>query len=161
MQQLQQFFYCCGLGFLLGLYYDIFRLLRLVLRSGKWTIFFQDVFFLVSAAVATFLFALAMVDGRLRLYLFVGEGIGFVSYHLTIGWVVIRFASAVTAFILKVWHWLWTILLAPFRLIGRLLRRPFQVLLHFLREIAQKIARLFKKGLQSIRGLLYNRKKES
>ena len=44
----------CGLGFLLGAYYDVFRVLRLALKSGKRAIFFQDVFFFASAAVITF-----------------------------------------------------------------------------------------------------------
>ena len=43
--QLTGLFLSCGLGFLLGLYYDGFRVARLVMRSSKRVIFFQDLFF--------------------------------------------------------------------------------------------------------------------
>ena len=78
--QLTGLFLSCGLGFLLGLYYDGFRVARLVMRSSKRVIFFQDLFFFVSAAILTFFFALTVTGGELRFYLFLGLGIGFTAY---------------------------------------------------------------------------------
>ena len=71
-QQLNELFLSCGMGFLLGAYYDIFRVIRLVMRPGKRTIFFQDLFFFLSSAVVTFIFSLSVMDGQLRFYLFWG-----------------------------------------------------------------------------------------
>lgn len=91
--QLTGLFLSCGLGFLLGLYYDGFRVARLVMRSSKRVIFFQDLFFFVSAAILTFFFALTVTGGELRFYLFLGPGIGFTAYYFTIGRVVMAFAE--------------------------------------------------------------------
>lgn len=64
-------------GFLLGAYYDVFRLLRVMLPCRRWTVFVQDVVFFVTAAVITFLFDLTLTGGLLRFYLFVGWRRGF------------------------------------------------------------------------------------
>lgn len=105
--QIRELFLSCGMGFILGFYYEIFRVPRLVLRSGKKALFFQDFFFCLSAAVITFLFSLAVMDGRLRLYLFLGEAIGFAAYYFTVGRLVVRFSvtavNFVRLFIAKAW----------------------------------------------------------
>ena len=103
-QQLNELFLSCGMGFLLGAYYDLFRVIRLVMRPGKRAIFFQDVFFFLSSAVVTFLFSLSVMDGELRFYLFLGLIAGFFAYYFTIGRVVVRSAKAVVAAFLKVWR---------------------------------------------------------
>lgn len=111
--QLHELFLSCGLGFLLGLYYDVFRVARLIQHSPKRVIFFQDLFFFVSSAVATFFFALSAMGGELRLYLFLGIVLGFTSYYFTIGRVVMRCAAAVAAAVLAVWRWFWRLVFAP------------------------------------------------
>lgn len=84
-EQMHQFFLSCGMGFVLGLWYELFRIPRLILNSGRRAVFFQDLLFFLTAAVLTFLFSLAVMDGRLRFYLFLGEAIGFASYYRTVG----------------------------------------------------------------------------
>ncbi len=146
----------CGLGFLLGAYYDVFRVLRLALKSGKRAIFFQDVFFFASAAVITFLFALAVTDGQLRFYVFLGEGAGFAAYYFTIGRMVMRFAGVAIRAVLRAWKLFWTAVRFPLSLLWKLLRPLFSQAWHFLQKILEKPAVFFKKGLKQIRSVLYN-----
>ena len=143
-------------GFLLGAYYDVFRVLRLALKSGKRAIFFQDVFFFASAAVITFLFALAVTDGQLRFYVFLGEGAGFAAYYFTIGRMVMRFAGAAIRTVLRVWKLFWNAVRFPLSLLWKLLRPLFSQAWHFLQKILEKPAVFFKKGLKQIRSVLYN-----
>lgn len=89
-EQLRDLFLCGGMGFLLGLYYDGFRLFRLFARPPRWAVFLQDVFYCLTAAVVTFLFALAVTDGQLRLFLPAGLLVGFFAYRQTIGRVLLR-----------------------------------------------------------------------
>lgn len=162
-EQLNQLFLSCGMGFLLGCYYDVFRVIRLVMHSGKRWIFVQDMLFFLSSAVLTFLFSLAVMEGRLRSYLFVGELVGFVAYYFTIGKIVMRFAGRVVAVVVKVWNGFWRAVFAPFRfagrLLGRCLRRPLAFLSAFFRKIGEKALQLLKKGLKHGPSLLYNHKK--
>lgn len=61
--QLYNLFLSCGFGFCLGVYYDVFRVIRLVMRPGKRSIFFQDLLFFSTTAVFTFIFALIVTGG--------------------------------------------------------------------------------------------------
>ncbi|HIZ19764.1 MAG TPA: spore cortex biosynthesis protein YabQ [Firmicutes bacterium] len=158
-QQLNQFFLSCGMGFLLGLYYDVYRVIRLVMHTGKKGIFVQDLLFSLTSAVLTFLFSLAVMEGRLRFYLFFGEALGFFAYYFTIGRVVMRFAGVVTAAVVRVWNAFWRLVSFPFRLLVRLLRRPAGAILRLFQKIGEKAAQLLKKGLKQAASLLYNRKK--
>lgn len=157
--QLNELFLSCGLGFLLGVYYDVFRVARLILRSSKRVIFFQDLVFFVSSAVLTFFFALSATGGELRFYLFLGLVVGFSSYYFTIGRLVMRCAAAVAAAVLAAWHWFWHLVFAPFRLLARLLRRPLGFLGKKLDFACKKLCEFLKKGLNKMGCLLYNQKK--
>lgn len=154
--QLYDLLLSCGLGFLLGAYYDVFRVFRLALKSGKRALFLQDVFFFASAAVVTFLFALAVTDGQLRFYLFGGEGAGFAAYYFTIGRLVMRFAGAVIRAVLRGWHLLWTAVCFPFRMLWRPLRPFMKKTETAVQKILRKPAGFLKKGLKQARGVLYN-----
>lgn len=52
-----------GLGFLLGAFYDVFRVIRLLMRPSAKVVFFQDLLFFALSSVVTFLFALAVTGG--------------------------------------------------------------------------------------------------
>lgn len=159
--QLNELFLSCGLGFLLGVYYDVFRVARLVMRSSKRVIFFQDLFFFVSAAVLTFFFALSVMGGELRFYLFFGSGLGFAAYYLTIGRLVMLCAGAVAKAVLCAWRWFWQMVFAPFRLLARLLRKPLKRLAQIGEKSGKKLSLFLKKGLKDAGYLLYNRKKRT
>jgi spore cortex biosynthesis protein YabQ len=160
-EQMHHFFLSCGMGFLLGLYYELFRIPRLILSSGRRSVFIQDVLFCLSAAVLTFLFSLAVMDGRLRFYLFLGEAIGFAAYYFTIGRLVVRFAKTVIDVIIKVWKMLWKIILAPFRFLFKLISKPLHKFINVLKEFFNKLLVNFKKSLKDTRSVLYNQLKVS
>ena len=81
--QLQELFMAGGLGFLLGAFYDVFRVIRLLMRPSAKVVFFQDLLFFALSSVVTFLFALAVTGGELRFYLFLGLVTGFMAYSFT------------------------------------------------------------------------------
>lgn len=83
--QLWELFSCGGAGFLIGAYYDVFRVWRLWFGGGVWTVFVQDFFFCVSSAVALFLLSLAVTDGTMRFYVYAGAVGGFFAYRQTAG----------------------------------------------------------------------------
>ena len=160
-EQLRQLFLSCGLGFLLGAYYDVFRVLRLILKKGKLSYFVQDILFFVTAAVVTFLFSLAVMNGQLRFYLFLGEIVGFTAYYFTVGVVVMRFAGTVIRWFLRIWRMIWMIVFYPFQWLFRLLKHPFSKIQGFFQKIFAKLVGNFKKGLKRIGRVLYNHKKAS
>ena len=84
-QQLLQFVAMCGAGFLLGLYYEFFKSLRLWYKPTVIVCVFQDVFFCVSAALITFFMLLGISDGTMPPYVFIGEICGFFVFYGSLG----------------------------------------------------------------------------
>ena len=71
-----------------------------------------------------------------------------------------RFAGAAAAAVAAVWNGFWRLVFFPFRLIGRLLRRPAGAMARLFQKIREKAAQLLKKGLKRAASLLYNHKKD-
>ena len=98
--QLQGFVISIVAGVFLGAYYDIFRIFRTVFQSENRAVFFQDLFYMISAAFVTFLLSLGVNYGEVRFYILAGEIIGWCLYYLTVGMVTIR----VFQFVSKILH---------------------------------------------------------
>lgn len=98
-----------GVGFALGMVYDVFRAAETG-RTARVRVFVLDALFGVTAALVTFYAALAIMDGRLHPLLFAGCGIGFAAQRRSIG-----------------------------RLTGRLWRRLFAALGRFSRGVGRRI----------------------
>ena len=83
--QVLVFVYSLFLGVLLGITYDIFRIIRMVINSKNIAVFIQDVLYFIISGVITFLFVLGVNNGDSRFYVLAGEGIGWIIYHITLG----------------------------------------------------------------------------
>ena len=141
IMQVRELFLSCGMGFLLGTYYDVFRILRCILRPGTMRVFWQDLLFFLTAAPLVFLFALAVADGVVRLYLFAGLVAGFFAYRYTVGRAVVRFVTAAIAWLSRLGRRLYDVIRVP---IGAL-REGCRKLVEKIRKNLKK----FKKGLET------------
>ncbi len=155
-EQLRELFLSGGMGFLLGAYYDVFRLWRTWRHSSKVSVFVQDCVFFCTAAVVVFLFSLALTKGVVRVYTLCGVAIGFGAYRYTVGLALLRIVT-----LLYRWaRWLvgfakrWVS--APVRWLGNRLRVPWCFLCEKSKKLAKKSEKILKKGLKPVRNLLYN-----
>lgn len=147
--QLQGFYISIGVGVLLGLFYDVFRIFRTVFRSEKRAVFFQDLFYMICAAFVTFLTALGVNYGDVRFYILAGEAIGWCAYYLTVGMVTIR----VFCFVSRVLH---RFLIDP---IKKVLRQFFHWIGCKLKILGKKVKTAAinqKKRLKQHRDIVYN-----
>lgn len=126
------------LGMALGLFYDVFRIIRLAIRHSSAIIFLEDMAYFIACAVITFLFALSAVNGHVRVFLVIGEFLGAVIYYFSLGDLVIRLSRGIIAFVSALLRGLYRIFLRPFV-------RLFRFLWHKLRGRAGKIAAKGKK----------------
>ena len=79
------FFKSVGVGFLIGVLYLLFMLPRGSGKTNKWVVFAQDILFFLLAAVLSFIFLYDINAGVARLYVFFGEGVGFLLFVLLPG----------------------------------------------------------------------------
>ncbi len=79
------FMYSAGLGFALGIIYDLCRIIfYLFTGSDKKYITIRDIIFLTICLASTFLYILVMCDGQLLLYVFIGEALGLWAYFYSV-----------------------------------------------------------------------------
>lgn len=90
-----------GVGVLLGLWYDVFRLLRLLTRPNARRIFLHDLLFFASAAAVTLLCSLPISSGHIRLFHLLSVAVGFVAYYQTVG----RLVYAVARLLVRLLEW--------------------------------------------------------
>jgi len=99
--------------------------------------------------------------GRKAQVLFVlGEFLGFTSYYFTLGKLISRFTKSVINAIIYIWKRMWEIILYPFRVlykfIKRIIKKPIDKLQEIFKNITIKILSFFKKSLKGRRKVLYN-----
>lgn len=90
LQQSAVFLWSLLFGAGLGLFYDLFRWFRLFVRCSTVSVFFQDLAYFLTAAVASFLFIFEVNDGTVRLFILAAFLAGGVSFRLTVGQLLFR-----------------------------------------------------------------------
>lgn len=83
--QTREFFYSLGFGFILGILYDLTRILRLSVYNGRKKYFLFDILFAVSAAFLSMIFSLGLCRGKFAFYVVLGMTVGFAVHRLTLG----------------------------------------------------------------------------
>lgn len=72
-------------GLFLGVFYDVFRLLRAFGLRSSGAVFVQDIIFMSCCAVLCFMFAQTTVHGHFRVFVEIGHLLGFLAYRCSIG----------------------------------------------------------------------------
>ena len=147
-------------GALLGLLYDIFRITRLALPLPAPVVFCEDLCFCLLAAAATFSYLLMAVEGQLRFFVLLGEGLGWALYRLTLGVAVMGCAAALIRLVKRLLRLLDRLLVRPVLRLGRWLARPWMDLFRQIRALAKKQGAAARFRLKQQRILLYNLKKK-
>lgn len=89
----RMFLFSLGFGFLLGILYDLFRVIRLTVSRSRGFTLFMDLLYFAFCTVLTFFFLLVLDAGRIRLYSLGGELLGFLVYYFSFGAVASRAGS--------------------------------------------------------------------
>ena len=113
MLQLEIFIYSFLFGAVLGIIYDIFRIIRLFFKSRFWNVFIQDIIYFFFSGVSTFLFILFINSGEIRFYILAGEAIGFIIYYLTLGNIIYSICDKFSGVIKKIYTKITVFLFAP------------------------------------------------
>lgn len=99
-EQSEIFYFAFVFGTFLGVYYDVYRLLRYLGFTSKAAVISQDLIFMSTSAIFCFLFAQVTVNGHLRGFVLIGHLLGILAYRYSIG-MLSGFVFAFIRFILK------------------------------------------------------------
>ena len=147
------------LGAGLGVYYDAFRILRIAIPHAPWAVCMEDLLFFLLGGVLTACYLLVTEYGELRLFILVGETIGFILYHCTIGVVVMGAAKGVIGGLRWIGTWIWRLFFAPLIAVFKFLERNLRKMLRKATERASGSRKNCRRHLKSPLDLLYNLKK--
>lgn len=129
-------------GLLIGILFDIFRILRKSFKTSDFVTYIEDIIFWILTGFMTLYFIFSYNNGEIRLYIFLGIAIGILLYMLTISQYIIKFSVKVITFIKTIISKIIHILTYPFKsllnFLKKLLFRPISFIFINLRKIFTK-----------------------
>ncbi|MCL2702704.1 MAG: spore cortex biosynthesis protein YabQ [Defluviitaleaceae bacterium] len=138
-----------GLG--AGLFYDLFRILRLYIKHRAIVIHAEDLIYWLAVAAVTFYIFLNRHYGEIRGFCFVGVGLGMVIYFTVLSGFFLRAACRLINLLLKIINRVIRILTAPLRAFYRLMRKPLRYLKEVIKKVLQNIGNYVKIKMLSFR----------
>ncbi len=100
--QLTIFLFSAILGAVLGVIYDIIGVFNAVIKENLVRIFAQDVLYFIVSAVITFVYMLVTNGGEIRIYIVVGEAVGWLIYRATLGKFIYKIVLKGVEFAIKI-----------------------------------------------------------
>lgn len=88
--QLYSFLFSIVCGLILGVLYEVLRLVRICFFNGKVALFIFDVLFMVISAFVTVLFSICYTKGFTRYSTLIGEFLAVVFVRFTLGRISVR-----------------------------------------------------------------------
>lgn len=155
-QQTKGFLLALGMGFILGVLYDILRIIRISISRGKVGVIICDVVFCALACFCTFLFCLTVNEGEIRLYLVLGEVAGFFTYYFSLGAIIFACSEKIIDFIKKLFRSVFGVILFPFKWVFGIIRKVINKLLEKSRKNGKKLKNKSNFLLKVNKLLLYN-----
>jgi spore cortex biosynthesis protein YabQ len=134
---------CVLCGVAVGFIFDLFRILRRLSRTSQSAAVAEDLIYWMIAAIVFFLCVLKVNSGELRLYQFVGAGVGAGVYCITVSKYVIDVSVKTIRFLTKVLTVVIKIILMPLMVTSRLLKRPFFYVVRVGKRSGRRLKRRF------------------
>jgi len=127
-------------GILIGILFDIFRILRKSFKTPDIITYVEDIVFGIVSGVLILFSIMKLNNGELRIYLFLGIILGLSLYLLIFSNAFIKVSVYIIVIIKKVVN---TIILIPvkhiYKLIKRFIFKPFVFICLNIRKINKKI----------------------
>jgi len=100
-EQLRLFIMSCLLGVPLGIFYDLFRVLRIIFPHGKILVAAEDILFFIFYGVFVMCFTIVAARSEFRFYFCAGNILGFAVYHFTVGNIVMKMLQKILSIVKK------------------------------------------------------------
>ena len=145
-----------GVGFLLGILYDLFRAIRLSITKSRTATIIFDVLYFFTFGFLSYIFILALNKGEIRSYIIIGEIIGAVFYYFSFGIVAVKLTDKFVAMIRRIKSFIFTVISLPFKLLHKLLHSSFLKIKKIFKKTEKKSSKMRKKLLPKLRVYVYN-----
>jgi spore cortex biosynthesis protein YabQ len=135
LDQLHVFFATVYTGFVIGIIYDLFGLLRRLSRAGRYLTGLLDLIFWTFATMFSFAVLFYVNSGEIRAYGFLGMILGFSVYTSTLSRFVIIFLNFMVKVLVGIFSFFLNTFINP---VGMVLRACKRFIMRFLHAVACK-----------------------
>ena len=141
IEQLTSFIYFILTGIVLGIIFDVFRIARRTIKTSDFITNLEDVLFGLMAGVIILITIFKFNNGELRLYIFIGLGIGIILNMLFISKYFIKIDVCIINFIKKVLKFLFKPIISFVKFVKKILFKPFLFVIFNIRKLIEQITK--------------------
>lgn len=125
--QIYMFALCCVFGIVLAIIFDVFRIIRRLVRTGVCMTFVEDIIFWVLSSLLFFAVILKFYNGEFRVFMVVGILLGAITYLGSLSKFFIRFSVVIIGVFSRIMKKFLAFLFLPLKLLLRLFNKPLIV----------------------------------
>lgn len=123
--QIISFLVTIGIGFLAGILFDIYRVIRSLWQPRKIGTFIGDMVFWIILTIVAFILLLLGNWGELRIYVFLGICLGYYIYQRRFSKKTQKIIKKIIVIFLRGIKYLWLGITWPFKIAYKILLIPF------------------------------------
>lgn len=143
-------------GVLIGILFDLFRILRKSFKTSDFITYIEDITFWVLAGFLTLYFIFNFNNGEIRFYILLGIVLGIITYIITFSKYIIKFSVKIVSFIKCIISKINQIIIYPLKFIINILKK---VLFRPISFICINIRKIFTNSKFSISNFIKKRNK--
>lgn len=121
LNQAYLFIIFCATGILIGLIFDIFRIIRKLFKTPDFLTYIEDICFWIISGLILIYSIFIFNNGEIRLYMFIAISLGIITYILTFSRFFVIIGYKFSNFVKKL---IINILIIPLKILKKLLFRP-------------------------------------
>ena len=113
-------------GIIIGIIYDIFRVLRKSFKTSDIITYFEDILFWIISAIILLYTVIRYTTGELRIYMFVGLFLGILIYFKFFSKYIVRFFSNIIKSIISIIIKILLKILLPFNFFYKIFKKGWK-----------------------------------
>lgn len=142
-------------GVIIGLLFDFFRILRKTIKTPDFVTYIEDALFWILTGFIILYSIFIYNNGEIRLYMFLAIIIGISLYMLLISKFILQISVNTINFVKKILFKIIHIIMIPFNLLGKLLKKlffnPISFIIINIRNFFTKLLKNFSKILKNVK----------
>lgn len=112
-------------GILIGVLFDIFRVLRRTFKTTDLVTYVEDTLFWIITGLLTLYFIFCFNNGEIRFYIFLGILLGIIIYMLLFSKYIIKINMFIIGFIKNITNMIITVIIYTLKIVLKVFKRIF------------------------------------
>lgn len=113
------------IGLIIGLLFDVFRILRISFKTKDFVTYIEDILFWIITGILVLYSIFIFNNGEIRLFIFIGIAIGVILYIMLFSSLIIKYSVYIINFIKKVVRVVLKIIVIPIKCLIKVFKKIF------------------------------------